>query len=248
MIDSLSVILLVIIVILVIALGLVYRFSLKQGRIKGQNELMDLILKGGYHMKVAEFRVLNRYTKSHGIVFVGDSITQSYPVHEFFPNLPVYNRGIGGDTTVGLSKRLQESVFDLHPAVVVLLIGTNDFALLTTTPLEIVDRIQAMITTIRDTLPETKIVLQSIYPVNPGPHPQISTLAVGKRRNEDIKACNQLLVQLPHVHYVDMFQHLVDTEGHLQLGYTTEGLHISSEGYQVITSHLLPIISELIHL
>lgn len=242
--DSLGYALIVIIVGLVITLFLVRRSSLQQGKVKGQNELLDLILKGGYHMKVAEFRVLNRYTKPHGIVFVGDSITQNYPVHEFYPGLPVYNRGIGGDTTVGLLHRLDESIFDLSPAIVVLLIGTNDLALLDTTPDAIVERIRTIVEMIHNKSPDTKIMVQSIYPVHQGPHPQISSMSVGVRNNRDIQTCNHLLSQLPGITYVDMFSHLVDGNGQIHLAYTTEGLHISSEGYQVITNYLMPLLKE----
>lgn len=247
MFDWLGYVLIIIIVGLIITLFFVRRSSLQQGKVKGQNELLDLILKGGYHMKVAEFRVLNRYTKPHGIVFVGDSITQSYPVHEFYPGLPVYNRGIGGDTTIGLMNRLDESIFDLHPDVVVLLIGTNDLALLDTTPKDIVNRIESLIDTIHRKCTDTKIMVQSIYPVHQGPHPQISSLSVGRRNNHDIQTCNQLLSQIPGITYVDMYSRLVDEHGQIQLAYTTEGLHISSEGYQVITNYLMPHLKEWIH-
>ena len=61
-------------------------------------------------------------------MFVGDSITDLYVLDDHYADLPqaVYNRGIGGDTTAGVLARLQVSVLDLQPDVVVLMIGTND--------------------------------------------------------------------------------------------------------------------------
>lgn len=62
------------------------------------------------------------------VVFLGDSITQGWgdDFRGSFPGLKLANRGIGGDTTRGVLIRLREDVLALHPAAVVLLIGTND--------------------------------------------------------------------------------------------------------------------------
>ena len=64
----------------------------------------------------------------HAVVFLGDSITQGWGdgLGAAFPGVKVANRGISGDTTRGVLIRLQEDVLALHPAAVVLLIGTND--------------------------------------------------------------------------------------------------------------------------
>ena len=66
----------------------------------------------------------------HALVFLGDSITDCWgdDLGGSFPGVKVANRGIGGDTTRGVLIRLQEDVLSLHPAGVVLLIGTNDLA------------------------------------------------------------------------------------------------------------------------
>ena len=62
------------------------------------------------------------------MVFLGDSITQGWGggLGAAFPGMKVANRGISGDTTRGVLIRLKEDVLALHPAAVVLLIGTND--------------------------------------------------------------------------------------------------------------------------
>ncbi|HUJ44053.1 MAG TPA: GDSL-type esterase/lipase family protein [Opitutaceae bacterium] len=64
----------------------------------------------------------------HALVFLGDSITQQWgdDLGGSFPGVKVANRGISGDTTRGVLIRLREDVLALHPAGVVLLIGTND--------------------------------------------------------------------------------------------------------------------------
>jgi lysophospholipase L1-like esterase len=72
------------------------------------------------------FTHLNAVAKPGSIVFLGDSITDFFRVNEFFPGVYVINRGISGDTTDGVLNRLAESVYELSPSKIFLMIGTND--------------------------------------------------------------------------------------------------------------------------
>ena len=73
------------------------------------------------------FGTFNRLAQPNGIVLVGDSIIEGFPIHELYRGpLLVYNRGISGDTSRDVLNRLEESVYALRPAKVFLLIGTND--------------------------------------------------------------------------------------------------------------------------
>ena len=62
------------------------------------------------------------------VVFFGDSITDMWPISEYFPGKPYINRGIGGQTTPQMLVRFREDVINLQPKVVVILAGTNDIA------------------------------------------------------------------------------------------------------------------------
>jgi lysophospholipase L1-like esterase len=59
-------------------------------------------------------------------------------------------------------------------------------------------------------------------------------------------ACNQLIQAIQGITYIDMYAHLIDERGDLKLAYTTEGLHISPLGYEVISDVLRPILKGLI--
>lgn len=93
------------------------------------------------------------------VVFLGDSLTYGTGAQATggyvkllqgeFPGRDFVNKGIPGDTTAGGLQRLQKDVLDLHPALVVVGLGGNDF-LQKVPPDEIfgnldriVDRIQA---------------------------------------------------------------------------------------------------------
>jgi GDSL-like Lipase/Acylhydrolase family len=62
------------------------------------------------------------------VVFLGDSITEFWPLSDSFPGKPYMNRGISGQTTPQILLRFRQDVIALQPKVVVILAGTNDIA------------------------------------------------------------------------------------------------------------------------
>ena len=57
---------------------------------------------------ILEYRQLSAEVGHVKNLFYGDSITDIWPLHEFFPNHSVLNRGIGGDNVNGLYLRLDK--------------------------------------------------------------------------------------------------------------------------------------------
>lgn len=214
----------------------VFRYVFDKGIRKGADDFLKLLLKNGYDQKVASFKEQNRHVMQGGIAFVGDSITQDFPIHDFFSGMLVYNRGIGGDTTDGLLKRLDESVFELRPHTIVLLIGTNDFALHRATPEQVRDNIKTIVSKIKATLPDAHILLESIYPVNPS----LDRFSVGDRSNRTICEVNQLLKSISDVTFINLASMLANETGDLKPELTVEGLHINHFGYALIAKALKP--------
>jgi len=232
----------IIIAVTLTVIGVILSYwTFRKGVALGQKRLLDLFLKSGYEAKVKAFREQNRHVEKGGIAFVGDSITQDYPVNEYFFGKTVYNRGIGGDTTEGLLKRLDESVFDLEPRVVVLLIGTNDFAVLGSKPDIVAVNLLKIVTTIREKLPDVGIYLESVYPVNE----KVDPFSVSIRKNTDIRELNRLLAPFEAVTYVDLWPTLADKDGRLQRDYTPDGLHLNEQGYRQVTEILADLIPQL---
>ena len=86
---------------------------------------------------------------------LGDSLTEGYDIVKFYPYYKVVNRGIGGDTTFDLEKRLKVSAYDLKPKVLVMLIGANNFKTM-------FNNYERMVSSIKENLPNTEIVLLSL--------------------------------------------------------------------------------------
>lgn len=236
-----TIIVLSILIVLLIAYIIVFQLRLpkviQKERSKACDELFSLMLSGGYAKRVEDFKVYNKQVKSGGIVFVGDSLTENYNVYEFYKGYNVYNRGIGGDTTLGLLNRMKESIYDLSPNVVILLIGINDFQLVENSSVDtIYENINKIIDLIKLNCPNCKIILQSLYPISKEDNPKIDKLSVGIKNNEDILTLNKKLKTIEGVNYLDINSALQDENGNFKLEYTVEGLHANTHGYSLITS------------
>ena len=79
-----------------------------------------------YTDRLAVFEEENKTLTDVDVVFLGDSLTEGYDLKTYYPEYNVVNRGIGGDTTFGLEKRLQVSAYDINPKMVMMLIGVNN--------------------------------------------------------------------------------------------------------------------------
>jgi lysophospholipase L1-like esterase len=154
------------------------------------------------------------------IVFLGDSITEGGPWEELFPDLRVRNRGIGGDTSDGVLRRL-EQVTRAEPDKLFLLIGTNDLYRgdsedeLVANIIEILDRL-------KQETPDTEVYLQSVLP-----------RAADYR--ERIEALNARLAEVALEHgseWIDLYPHFVDPEtGAIRAELSNDELHLLGPGY-----------------
>ena len=163
------------------------------------------------------------------VVFFGDSITFGADWQELFPDINVVNRGISGDTTLGLLNRLDE-VVELRPRQIFLMIGTNDLCF--GRPQEkILENYQLIIDRMRRGLPETPIYIQSVLPLNDKMFP-----TRGLRNNKNISALNIELKKLAErngLPYIDIAEKMTGADGRLAPEYTYDGLHLSEYAYQV---------------
>ena len=198
-----------------------------------------------YDSKCASYAVQNVNLAKGQIVFVGDSITDLYILDDHYADLSLacYNRGIGGDTTAGVLRRLKVSVFDVAPSSVVLMIGTNDING-GVDEVTILERYERIIDEIYGAMPEVRLYCVSIIPQNAdiekGGHVVLSdTTARILSINPKIRA----LVEEKGATFVDLFPLLADEENHLIYDYSDDGLHLNETGLSVWTRIMKPYLS-----
>ena len=165
------------------------------------------------------------------IAFIGDSLTDGYDVKAYYPDFLVSNRGIGGDTTFDLEGRIQVSLYDLKPKVVVMLIGANNFDTM-------FDNYERILQGMKENLPNTKIVLLSL-----------TSMSGEWGKNNQLAAYNnvkiKMLAQKYSYEYVDLYSALMNLEtGEIYPEYTTDGGHLTAKGYEVLTATITPVVRE----
>jgi lysophospholipase L1-like esterase len=208
--------------------------------------LVFLIYKNTNNKKetIIDEETSNDY-KSENYLFVGDSITYYYETDKFFAELPTVNTGVCGYTTDNIYNNLNELVYIYNPTKIILLIGTND--LISKDSDYIVNKIYDIIIDIKKNRPNAEIYLESIYPINNTDNDKINHDMVSIRNNDTIKEINKELEKLCYsgnCEYVNMYDLLIDENDNLKLEYTEEGLHISDEGYKVITKKLREVLKK----
>jgi lysophospholipase L1-like esterase len=180
-------------------------------------------------------------------LFLGDSITEQYDLKEYFKDYPVVNSGVSGDVTSSIVENMKKRVYDYNPSKVFLLIGINDLRKGNDVS-EIVSNTKEIIELIKENRPYSEIYLESIYPINKTDDDKISDSVKDiEFDNEKIIEVNNLLKDLAKdekITYVDLYNKLIDDDGNLNISYTKDGLHISSEGYECITKELMKYIKD----
>lgn len=186
---------------------------------------------------------LERYTyNKESIVFLGDSITSRYDLNKYFPNYNVYNSGIAGNMTKDILDNMENRVFVYNPTKVFILIGTNDLVYSGLDNDGIKNNIEEIINKIYEKNSNTKIYLESIYPVNNSINKEI----VETRTNENIKDLNNKIEKICNnkCTYINMYDNLTDKNGNMKRIYTVDGLHLNKIGYKVITNKLIKYLDE----
>ncbi|MDR0323739.1 MAG: GDSL-type esterase/lipase family protein [Treponema sp.] len=196
---------------------------------------LNQFIDDNYHRRTAVWQETSDSIPDGGIVFIGDSHTEYFMVDEFFPGYPVINRGIFGDTTYGVKKRLNESVFKLNPAKVFLFIGVNDTKKTNDSNETIAENIREIVFSIKNSNQETVIYLQSLYPVNQS---RFDPYKISNNRISEINLLLKSLCDDVNILYIDMFSHLVDEYGQLRKEYTVDGLHLNAAGYRYVANIL----------
>lgn len=167
------------------------------------------------------------------VVFLGDSITESWGLKSDFPTEPYVNRGIAGQTTSQMLVRVFPDVIDLHPAALILLAGTNDIA--GNTGPQTLKMVEENIQAITELAQKhgIKVILCSVMPVND----YTSTNQTTRRPPTDILRLNAWLrtyIREAHAEFADYYSTLVDSQGMVKEGFSEDGLHPNVKGYNLI--------------
>lgn len=156
-------------------------------------------------------------------VMVGDSLSLWFPVEHLTSDRFWLNQGISGDTTAGVLQRL--SAFEqTNPDVIHVMIGINDLRR-GASDTEILSNIQQIMRRLKQTHPQATIYIHSILPTR--------LEAIPLDRITPLNQQIAIVAQQEQVQYVDLIAFFLDEQGVLHRDLTTDGLHLSLNGYAV---------------
>jgi lysophospholipase L1-like esterase len=206
----------------------------------------------GYMIQTMEKIIAgNQKSKSHGVLFFGDSIIEWYDIENYYPEIRIkYNSGICGATSESLRWICDEAVIKYKPQVIVLMVGTNDFGNTNMrSPREIAQNVQILLELIQGNLPNAHILLLETLPCDE----IFQGSSVGKKMrsnkmiallNEEYKNMEQIF---PNLVLVSTFELFLDKQKKSIISkYTTDGLHLSEAGYARLTQIIKPILIKYI--
>lgn len=177
------------------------------------------------------------------VVMLGDSITDFYDLDKYYgSDKLIVNSGINGNKTDDIINNIRKRVYAYNPSKLFLLIGVNDILYDDASPEEVIDQIDIIANEVNQKLPNTKIYIESIYPVNnTWKNEHDNRLKDEIEINETIVETNKLIEQYcidNDYKYIDVYSSLTDVNNKLDGNYSNDGLHPNDNGYEVITKIL----------
>jgi lysophospholipase L1-like esterase len=165
------------------------------------------------------------------VVMLGNSITNNCWWNELLEKdaAEIINRGISGDTILGILDRLDE-VADENPAKICMLAGVNDMLEdAEVAKEEVWARYEKLLTAIREKMPEADLVISTTIPLNP-----LTKFYPGV--NEKVEYLNdQLKANTQKYGYslVEIAPILSDANNDLSSNHTCDGIHLLPSAYHL---------------
>ena len=177
------------------------------------------------------------------IVFLGDSITEGGgDWNKYFNAENIVNRGISGDTTLGVLARLNE-IFFYKPNSVFVLIGINDIFNSDSpnreniTPITVSNNIINIADSIYKKSPETQVYIQTTLPINNILFKELTgTFPIhAVPLKVQIKQINSIIKKNSsqnHYGVIDLHDIFLDNDELLSRKFTSDGVHLNDDGYR----------------
>jgi acetyl esterase/lipase/lysophospholipase L1-like esterase len=191
-----------------------------------------------YYDRVALFRRENEAARgddasARNIVLVGSSHVEGFNAEKLLPGRRVVNRGISSDRIGighrGILRRLDCSVFDCNPAIVILENGANDLGELWRHGTPSIDEIdecyRKVVREIRTRRPDVPLIIVALFPTRDKYAPLVPYIVEFNRR----------LAAIAKEHgcqFMDVYAPFADDEGLLRKEFSREGLHLTDAGYR----------------
>lgn len=159
------------------------------------------------------------------VVFLGNSITNGSDFQSYFHDVKIVNLGYSGDIIPSMIDRV-EMVKAVNPEKIFIMAGTNDLAHVSIE--KYVERYTALIIKLKKELPDARLYLQSVLPVN-------HSMRRDYASNNKIEEANVEVAKLAHQYgcaYINLYD-LYEEDGEMNKELTRDGVHLKPEAYSI---------------
>jgi lysophospholipase L1-like esterase len=172
------------------------------------------------------------FTPQADLVVFGDSITEWAPWADIFRDVSMVNRGLAGDTTAGMLRRI-DTTLNVNPKLICFMAGINDLAQGYSVKQAFTNYVEIVDTWLKQGI---KVVVQS-------------TLFVGdslQGLNTQVEELNSQLKRYCHEHGVQFLDvnEVLAPNGVLLDDFSCDDLHLNAKAYQQWSSLLVPVVHQ----
>ena len=208
-----------------------------------------------YFDRINEFK--NEPIGKNKIVFLGNSIVKGggnwnhrYKSHN------IVNRGISGDYTAGVLKRLDEILF-YKPTSVFIMIGINEFFADNSkrpevSPENVAKNILKIADIITEHSPKTKVFIHTILPINNDQYIRVKEVNYNFLHsnytpsiNSQVEETNSILKSNRQYQVIDLHSIFIDKTFKLNPNLSSDGVHLNEDGYNLWVQETMGLMKTL---
>lgn len=170
------------------------------------------------------------------VVFFGASIICGSSFEKDFPNVSICNLGYPGDTTDGMLLRINQ-IKAVNPEKVFVLAGLNGIKYQSKKVFK--EKYSIMVDSIKRMVPNAKVYLQSILPVNPSMKSGFSLIS------NKIPMANEIIKTISEEKgciYIDLYK-VYAVDGIMPAELTRDGVHLFPEAYNKWVNEIRKILA-----
>jgi lysophospholipase L1-like esterase len=179
--------------------------------------------RGDYWCILGWTNTLKKLNFDADVVFFGNSITCGSNFQDYFSNIRICNLGYSGDNMDGMMLRIGQ-IKAVTPEKVFVMAGINGLQNQTEEVFE--NKYQRMVDSIKSSVPEAVVYLQSILPVNHSMKKGVASAAKIRKANEIIAK----IAARSNCVYVNLWS-LYEKDGEMPKELTRDGVHLFPEAY-----------------
>ncbi len=175
-----------------------------------------------------------------GLLFVGSSSIRMWKTHDFFPDMPVINRGFGGAHLSDVYYFADSIVIKYQPKGIILYAGDNDIAG-EKSPEKVFDDFKSFVSRVESAVQGVTFIYLPIKP-------SISRWRYRDRMRKANDLIRQFIEARTNCLYADTATTLLGSDGKPNPAFFIEdGLHLSHEGYAAWSNKLRPYLEKLMN-